>query len=33
MNAMVYFPSPLLSEHQADYSGLAERLTHILARA
>ena len=23
MNAMVYFPSPLLSEHQADYSGLA----------
>lgn len=33
MNAMVYFPSPLLSEHQADYSGLAERLTHILLRA
>lgn len=32
MNAMVYFPSPLLSEHQADYSALAERLTHILLR-
>lgn len=33
MTAMVYFPSPLLSEHQADYSTLAERLTHILLRA
>lgn len=32
MNVMVYFPSPLLSEHQADYSTLAERLTHILLR-
>lgn len=32
MTAMVYFPSPLLSEHQADYSALAERLTHILLR-
>ncbi len=32
MTAMVHYPSPLLSVHEADYSGLAERVAHILLR-
>ncbi|MGD9496643.1 MAG: hypothetical protein AB7Y46_10095 [Armatimonadota bacterium] len=32
LTAMVHYPSPLLSAHQADYSELAGRVTHILLR-
>ncbi|MGC9318088.1 MAG: hypothetical protein ACP5KN_08640 [Armatimonadota bacterium] len=32
MTAMTHYPSALLSERGADYSGLAGRLTHILLR-